>query len=122
MAEETKKPIEDIEIDTDDVRQEDLTVEVKESANNVDKKEPAPNLNFGEVDLGGTDTNHEPRTRKKNNQKLRLSIKLKKQKKIYKQKQNKSNKKLNKKLQKNLKKILIVYTKNINNKINELIN
>jgi hypothetical protein len=53
MAEE-KISKKDIEIDTDDVKQEDLTVEVKESANNVDKKED-PKLNFGEVDLGYTD-------------------------------------------------------------------
>ena len=39
MAEEQVKPTKkDIEIDTDDVKQEDLTVEVKESANNVEKK------------------------------------------------------------------------------------
>jgi len=52
--EEVKQSKKDIEIDTDDVKQEDLTVEVKESANNVEKKEN-PNLNFGEVDLGYTD-------------------------------------------------------------------
>jgi len=52
--EEVKKSKKDIEIDTDDVKQEDLTVEVKESANNVEKKED-PKLNFGEVDLGYTD-------------------------------------------------------------------
>jgi hypothetical protein len=51
--EEIKKSKVDIEIDTDDVKQEELTVEVKESANNVDKKQD-PNLNFGEVDLGYT--------------------------------------------------------------------
>ena len=50
---ETKQSKVDIEIDTDDVKQEDLTVEVKESANNVEKKEN-PKLNFGEVDLGYT--------------------------------------------------------------------
>ena len=55
MAEEQVKPTKkDIEIDTDDVKQEDLTVEVKESANNVEKKE-SPKLDFGEVDLGYTD-------------------------------------------------------------------
>ena len=53
MAEE-KQSKKDIEIDTDDVKQEDLTVEVKESANNVETKDK-PNLNFGEVDLGYTD-------------------------------------------------------------------
>ena len=52
--EEVKQSKKDIEIDTDDVKQEDLTVEVKESANNIDKKED-PKLNFGEVDLGYTD-------------------------------------------------------------------
>ena len=72
MVEETKKPIEDIEIDTDDVRQEDLTVEVKESANNVDKKEPAPNLNFGEVDLGGTE--HESRTKDKKEEQPEIKV------------------------------------------------
>ena len=72
MAEEIKKPIEDIEIDTDDVRQEDLTVEVKESANNVDKKEPAPNLNFGEVDLGGTE--HESRTKDKKEEQPEIKV------------------------------------------------
>ena len=47
MAEEQVKPTKkDIEIDTDDVKQEDLTVEVKESANNIEKKED-PKLNFG---------------------------------------------------------------------------
>ena len=39
MAEEQVKPTnKDIEIDTDDVKPEDLTVEVKESANNIEKK------------------------------------------------------------------------------------
>ena len=52
--EEVKQSKKDIDIDTDDVSQEDLTVEVKESANNVETKEK-PNLNFGEVDLGYTD-------------------------------------------------------------------
>lgn len=52
MAEAKQSKV-DIEIDTDDVKQEDLTVEVKESANNVETKEK-PNLNFGEVDLGYT--------------------------------------------------------------------
>lgn len=52
--EEVKQSKKDIDIDTDDVKQEDLTVEVKESANNVETKEK-PNLNFGEVDLGYTD-------------------------------------------------------------------
>jgi len=52
--EEVKQSKKDIEIDTDDVKQEDLTVEVKESANNIEKKED-PKLNFGEVDLGYTD-------------------------------------------------------------------
>ena len=54
MAEEQVKPTKkDIEIDTDDVKQEDLTVEVKESANNIEKKED-PKLNFGEVDFPST--------------------------------------------------------------------
>ena len=52
MAEDKTKK--DIELDTDDIKQEDLTVEVKESANNVETKEK-PSLNFGEVDLGYTD-------------------------------------------------------------------
>ena len=52
--EEVKQSKKDIDIDTDDVSQEDLTVEVKESANNVETKDK-PNLNFGEVDLGYTD-------------------------------------------------------------------
>ena len=52
--EEVKQSKKDIDIDTDDVSQEELTVEVKESANNVETKEK-PNLNFGEVDLGYTD-------------------------------------------------------------------
>jgi hypothetical protein len=49
--EEVKQSKKDIEIDTDDVTQEELTVEVKESANNVETKQK-PNLDFGEVDLG----------------------------------------------------------------------
>ena len=53
MAEAKQSKV-DIDIDTDDVKQEELTVEVKESANNVEKKEE-PKLNFGEVDLGYTD-------------------------------------------------------------------
>jgi hypothetical protein len=52
--EEVKQSKKDIDIDTDDVTQEELTVEVKESANNVETKEK-PNLDFGEVDLGYTD-------------------------------------------------------------------
>ena len=52
--EEVKQSKKDIEIDTDDVTQEELTVEVKESANNVETKQK-PNLDFGEVDLGYTD-------------------------------------------------------------------
>jgi hypothetical protein len=36
--EEVKQSKKDIEIDTDDVTQEELTVEVKESANNVETK------------------------------------------------------------------------------------
>src|SRR5210317_702080 len=52
--EEVKQSKKDIDIDTDDVKQEDLTVEVKESANNVETKDK-PSLNFGEVDLGYTD-------------------------------------------------------------------
>ena len=49
QAEETKKTPE-VELDTDDVKAEN--VEVKESK---ETKEPAPNLNVGEVDLGYTD-------------------------------------------------------------------
>ena len=52
--EEVKQSKKDIDIDTDDVTQEELTVEVKESANNVETKQK-PNLDFGEVDLGYTD-------------------------------------------------------------------
>src|SRR6056300_1040083 len=52
--EEVKQSKKDIDIDTDDVKQDELTVEVKESANNVETKDK-PNLNFGEVDLGYTD-------------------------------------------------------------------
>jgi len=52
MAENQSKK--DIELDTDDVKQEELTVQVNESANNVETKEK-PSLNFGEVDLGYTD-------------------------------------------------------------------
>ena len=70
MAEE-KQSKKDIEIDTDDVKQEDLTVEVKESANNVETKDK-PNLNFGEVDLGYTD--HETSEEKKE-EKTEIKIK-----------------------------------------------
>lgn len=60
MAEDNSKK--DIELDTDDVKQEELTVQVKETENNVETKE-VPKLNVGEVDLGYTD--HGSRTDEK---------------------------------------------------------
>ena len=75
MADEQVKPTKkDIEIDTDDVKQEDLTVEVKESANNIEKKED-PKLNFGEVDLGYTDhgTSEEPEEKKDNKPEIKIA-------------------------------------------------
>ncbi len=71
--EEVKQSKKDIEIDTDDVKQEDLTVEVKESANNVEKKED-PKLNFGEVDLGYTDHGTSEEAEEKKDDKLEIKV------------------------------------------------
>ena len=71
--EEVKQSKKDIEIDTDDVKQEDLTVEVKESANNVESKEK-PKLNFGEVDLGYTDHGTPEETEEKKDDKPEIKV------------------------------------------------
>ena len=70
---EVKQSKKDIEIDTDDVKQEDLTVEVKESANNIETNKK-PNLNFGEVDLGYTDHGTSDEETEKNNDKPEIKV------------------------------------------------